>query len=172
MEIYKDIKGFENYYQVSNLGNVRSLDRYISNGKSMFLKKGQNISKCVNNYGYLRVGLQKNGIQKHYTVHVLVASVFLRYIINGKNDIVVDHINNDKKDNRVVNLQLLTNRENLSKTKRGSSKYTGVHLHKSSKKWHSNIYVDGNRIYLGSFNTEIEAYNKYLDELKKINKNE
>jgi frataxin-like iron-binding protein CyaY len=164
-EIWKDIKGFEGYYKISNLGNVKSLDRFISNGKGLFLKKGQQISKCINNYGYLRVGLQKNGKQKHYTVHTLVASEFLGYVINGKNDIVVDHKNNIKTDNRLDNLQLLTNRQNISKSKRGSSKYTGVHWHSTNKKWNSNIYIEGKRIFLGSFDSEIEAHKEYIKAL-------
>ena len=166
MENWKDIKGYEGYYQVSDFGNVRSLDRYISNGKSTFLKKGKDLKASLNNYGYKRVGLWKDNKSKHFCLHSLVAIAFLNHIPNGKNDIVVDHINEIKTDNKLVNLRLIDNRENVSRKKRGSSKYTGVHWHIKNKKWHSNIYLDGKRLFLGSFDSEIEAHKKYVETLK------
>lgn len=171
-EIWKDIKGYEGYYQVSNLGNVKSLDRIVGKGKHKRFIKSQEILKSMNGYGYLRVGLHKNNKQRHFAVHSLVAMAFLNHNPNGKNDIVVDHINNIKTDNRCVNLQLLNNRENVSKSKRGSSKYTGVHFHKGQENWQANIFYNGKKIYLGGFKTEIEAHLRYQEELNKINKNE
>ena len=69
IEIWKDISGYESLYQVSNYGNVRSLPRYTT--------KGKNLSKSLDNYGYEKVTLSKNGIHKQYSVHKLVAIMFI-----------------------------------------------------------------------------------------------
>lgn len=53
MELWKDIKDYEGVYQVSNLGRIKSLDRYVKNGNGQRLKKGQILKGCVSNRGYL-----------------------------------------------------------------------------------------------------------------------
>jgi len=75
-------------------------------------------------------------------------------------DIVVDHINGNKKDNRVENLQLLSNYENLTKGKTQTSSHKGVRF--SRNRWLSRAIVNGVRKHIGSFNTEQEA----IDSLK------
>jgi hypothetical protein len=86
-------------------------------------------------------------------------------------ELVIDHKNNVKTDNRLANLQIITNRENLSKDKIGfSSRYVGVSFHKKNKKWRAEIYVNGKTKYLGCFASELDASNKYQEELKKIEK--
>lgn len=83
-----------------------------------------------------------------------------RHILNYSGEDVVDHINNDKLDNRKCNLRIVTqqqNNMNKSAQKNGSSKYIGVRFHKKSNKWEANIYVNNKHTYLGIFETEIEA---------------
>lgn len=77
-EIWKDIKGWEGYYQVSNLGNVRSLDRAItqSNGK-VVVWKGRLLRQRKNELGYKFVGLRKDYKRKTMRVHRLVAMAFI-----------------------------------------------------------------------------------------------
>ena len=105
-EIWRNIEGYEGLYQVSNIGRVRSLDRYDNRGRK---RKGQIKKGSVNKYGYLLIGLKKNGKQKTYGVHRLVASAF---IPNPENKPHIDHMNTIRDDNRVVNLRWVTPSEN------------------------------------------------------------
>ena len=154
-EIFKDVIGFEGVYQVSNLGNVKSL-KY---GKERILKVG------TSGDGYSMVVLSKNKKQYNKKVHQLVAMAFLNHEPNGM-ALVVDHKNNIKTDNRVENLQIITHRKNSSKDRKNkSSKYTGVSWNKHSNKWRSQIYINGKYKYLGLFINEYEAHLAYQNEL-------
>lgn len=162
-EIWKDIKGYEGLYQVSNLGNVKSLKR-------KYVLREKILKKSVNKNGYHCVGLSKNGELKPFYVHSLVSMTFLNH--NNKiNNLITDHINNVKADNRVCNLQLISSRENTSKDrKNGTSKYTGVCSFIESKKvkWVSAIRINGKIKYLGRFKNEYEAHLAYQNALNNI----
>lgn len=166
-EVWKDIPTYEGYYQVSNIGNVRSLDRVLNrkNG-SKVLVKSQPIKKAIGKHGYYRVKLNKNGIQKHPRVHQLVATSFLGHVINGQT-LVINHINFLRHDNRVENLEIVTMRENGNKKHlKSSSKFIGVHYDKPRDKWRAAIMLNGVRKHLGRFKTEEEANDAYQVELK------
>lgn len=109
MEIWKDVKDYEGLYQVSNLGNVKSLPRKGTKGGLLKLFERQDKKYKKN---YLRAALTKNGKTKWYTVSRLVAEAF---IPNPDNLAEVDHINNNEMDNRVENLQWLNRSENIIK---------------------------------------------------------
>ena len=80
---------------------------------------------------------------------------------------VVDHIDNNKLNDKLYNLQVITNRENVSKDKKGgNSKYIGVH--KEKNKFRAAIRRDGKIKYLGLFTDEKEAAKAYQNELNKI----
>ena len=111
--------------------------------------------------------LHKNGKAKGLKVSQLVAMAFLNHEPCGQ-DIVVDHKDNDPSNNRLENLKLITNRENCSKDKKGSSQYAGVSWNKAAKKWHSKIWINGKRIYLGSFKDELEAHKAYRQKMQTI----
>lgn len=97
MEIWKDIKGYENLYQISNLGNVKSLGNGGSNAsKEKFLKLTKDT--C----GYLQVGLCKQGKRKMCRVHRLVAENF---IDNPNNYPMINHKDENKTNNNVENLE-------------------------------------------------------------------
>jgi len=163
-EIWKDIKGYEGYYQVSNMGNVRSLDRTIID--SLFRARhimGVKIKPFKNRKGYACVELHKNSKAKAAKVHHLVFDTFTGL---NRNSFVIDHIDGNPSNNHIDNLQLLTNRENVSKgysTKQKSSKYTGVY--KFGNKWQSAIYKNGKSHYLGTFNCETVAHIAYQKAL-------
>ena len=85
---------------------------------------------------------------------------------------VIDHINNDKMDNRPENLQIISNRENSSKNRKGGySKLTGVTFDKRNKKWKAAIYINKKTKYLGLFNSDVEANIAYLKELEYLDNN-
>ena len=94
-EVFRDITGYEGLYQVSNFGNVRSLN-YNKTGQVKLLNPG----KTTN--GYLIVGLCKEGNRKHRFVHRLVAQTFIE---NPDNLPEVNHIDEDKTNNVVSNLE-------------------------------------------------------------------
>lgn len=107
-EIWKDIVGYEGLYQVSNLGNVKSL-------KNLNLINPTKVGK-----GYYGLYLSKNGIRERKYVHRLVLETFkpredMDIKIDGRLYLNVDHINNIKTDNRLENLQWLTPKENTRK---------------------------------------------------------
>jgi len=169
MEIWKDIKDYEGYYQISNFGNVKSLTRLVGeSSKKHYRIKGQPLKKFVNNYGYYQVTLCKNNKLKNYRVGCLVWDAFGDKPRNGLK-LQVDHINGDKQDDRFSNLQLLTNRENCSKgfmqNGKKTSKYTGVSWDKKLKKWVTHIGNNGKYKHLGYFNNELEASKVYQKEL-------
>lgn len=169
MKVWKDVKGYEGYYKVSNLGNVKAIDRYVTNGNCKNFRKGRACTEYDNGKGYKTVCLSKNGKTKTITIHKLVAIAFLGHKPDGTTKICVDHINNIKTDNRLKNLQLISNRENASKDKKGySSKYVGVNYHKESNKWRSCITINSRAKYLGIFKNEIDAHNAYQDALSVV----
>lgn len=103
LENWKDVVGYENY-QISNLGNVRSLN-YRGTGKEKILRPG------LNSNGYCHVSLWKDKTKKVMNVHRLVA---LSFIPNPENKPCIDHINGDRSDNREENLRWCTNKENCN----------------------------------------------------------
>lgn len=170
-EIFKDVPGYEGYYQASNQGRVKSLNRNVKHpyGNVRFIKR-RILKPCIVK-GYYCVRLSKKGKCKTYPVHILIALTFLDFKQTGHGGLIMDHINNIKTDNRLENLQIITNRENTSKDrKNGTSKYVGVSWCKTSKKWRSYIYLDGKNKFLGYFKDQYKAHLKYQEELKLINK--
>lgn len=112
MEIWKPVKGYENYYEVSSEGRVRSVDHYVRAGlkhNSFVKKKGHLLKQNAKRNGYLTVDLCKDNRTKTISVHRLVAIAFLEPV-EGKN--FVNHINLNKHDNRVENLEWCTSSEN------------------------------------------------------------
>lgn len=105
-EEWRDVVGYEGIYQVSNLGNVRSLDR-IDCANPPRHRKGSVLKqrKCPN--GYLKVTLYKDKTPKQINVHRLVIETFV-----GASNLQVNHKNEDKSDNRLSNLEYMTGRDN------------------------------------------------------------
>jgi len=110
MEIWKDVKGYEGLYQVSNKGNVKAYPRTSIGGFGAVNYRPEHYMKQYQTkIGYLTVRLSKNQKGKNITVHRLVAEAFLD---NPENKITVNHINGIKNDNNLINLEWATYKEN------------------------------------------------------------
>ena len=151
-EEWKSIPNYEGLYEVSSYGRVKSLRKNL-------------ILKPIKNYGYYKVSLGK--YDKH-KIHKLVAQSFLD-LENCEMGLVIDHINNDKLDNRVENLQLISQRENASKDKKNTtSNYPGVNWFKLRNKWRAAIGINGKTFHLGLFTDEYEAHLAYQNKLNSL----
>ena len=152
----KNINNYDNY-SISSDGVI------LNNKTGKFLKP--NINK-----GYHSIRLYKNNTPKKFLIHKLVQEHF------GDNNNIegyqIDHIDNNKSNNSIDNLQLLTCRENNVKrclNKHKTSKYTGVSWSKIAKKQQATITVNKKIKYLGYYDNEHEAAEAYKNELIKIN---
>ena len=134
-EIWKDIKGFEGLYQVSNLGNIKSLDRYMcrSHNEGLTIKGKIRIPQLVK--GYYQIVLCKDGINFQYKVHRLVAEAF---ILNPNNYPCINHKDENPVNNKVENLEWCTHKYNNN---------YGHHKEKCSKSMKGKLAGDKNPMY-------------------------
>ena len=152
-EIWKPVKGFEECYEVSSMGNVRSVDRHLMLGKQYCLLKGKPIKPYLTPKGYLMVDLCKNSQRTHYLVHRLVANAF---IPNQNNLPCIDHINTIKTDNRVENLRWCTNKEN------SNNPLTREHINIKSHSKEAKEKILATKRKNQSIGCEVSVY--YIDE--------
>lgn len=109
VEIWNSIPEYEGYYEISNLGRVRSLDRLVKNRwGSMTSLEGAIIQLAISGNGYVYVGLHIDGKQNNCFVHRLVMTAF-----KGRSDLFINHKNGIKTDNRPENLEYCTASENV-----------------------------------------------------------
>ena len=174
-EIWKDVPDYEGLYQVSNLGRVRSLPKQWTTGRGALLKHDGKILKTGRSGEYLKYNLYKEKVQKTFRAHQLVAMAFLDYKRRGMN-MVIDHINDVKTDNRLENLQIVTQRYNTCKTQgKYSSNYKGVSAQRIQGKkgisfyYRSKININGKEKNLGSYKSEYEAHLAYQKALNEYN---
>jgi predicted transcriptional regulator len=113
-EEWRDISGYEGYYQVSSLGRVRSCDRTIKTVRGDRFFKGRILKPNLDPYGYPRLTLAKNGKKTTRTIHPLVAGAFLGDRPEGHE---VNHKYGVKDDNRVESLEWCTHLENMRHAK-------------------------------------------------------
>lgn len=140
-EVWKDIPSYEGLYQVSNLGNVKSLNFHREN-KECILKTHKN--RC----GYLEVRLYKKGTSKVYSIHRLVMLAFV-----GESNLTVNHKDENKENNRLCNLEYMTKKENVRYSQ--AFKIMGVNI------------VTGEKIYFNSI-TETNIHGFSQPQISKV----
>ena len=106
---WRDVVGYEQFYEVSNDGRVRSLTRHVGVGKARRQIKGQPMKPSIDRKGYLKTELQRDGHRKHAFIHRLVVAMFIGPFTKG---IFTNHKNGIKSDNRLANLEMVTMEEN------------------------------------------------------------
>lgn len=153
IEIWKDIKGYETYYQISSLGKIKSLDRYVTdkNGKLRF-KQGKYIVLHTDNDGYLHVRLHKNGVGHTYTVHKLVAQHFVKQPKDFETiEYEVNHKDNNRANNSFTNLEWITHADNVRYSVKSGNAYciNGLGKHSNHK---VNLY-NNDKVFLECFNS-------------------
>jgi len=160
MEEFKEVPCYDGMYQISNFGTFKS----FKSGKWKIIK-GYISKKDGRRY----FGLSNGDNSKTVTAAVVIMMAFKGFKPCG-NGLVVDHIDNDCTNDRLDNLQIISNRENLSKDRFGTSEFTGVFWRKNNKKCISQISINKCGVYLGSFIKENEAGEMYQLALENIEK--
>lgn len=159
-EIFVPIKGYEAYYEISNLGRVKSNYNWHKKVKGF-------LSPSVMKIGYKSVNLYINDTPKRFYIHRLVAEHF---IDNPNGYKFVDHIDGDMLNNSINNLRWCTKRQNEtfrnSKKLTYSSKYTGVCYDKYWNKYKASTRLNGKTYNIGTYKTEEEAYEAYKNFIR------
>jgi hypothetical protein len=169
-EIWKDVPNYEGLYMVSNLGNVKSLERVVRHnlGGDKILK--EKLLKPHFSKKYVSVSLRKENKSKTISLHQVVAFAFLGHE-SMKMNLVVHHIDDNKHNNNVSNLQIVTARQNTHNIEREkTSVYIGVYWGKRHKKWVASIRVGKKLTHIGYFKDELDAKKAYDEKLSLINK--
>jgi len=169
IEEWNNLPEYEKIYKVSDLGRVKSLSRIVLNkGINPFYSKEKILKGAMLKCGYLTVSLSKFTKSKTFKIQQLVAIAFLGHKLCGYEK-VINHKNFIRIDNRKLNLEIITPRENGNKKHiKSSSQYTGVSWVKCRNKWSSKIFINGKNKHLGIFKNEIDAHNAYQNALNNL----
>ena len=110
-EIWKSVKEYEDYYQISNFGNMRSIERTIITKNNVHRKlKSKQLKLHLNEFGYVITMGSINNVQKNFKIHRVVAEAF---ILNPENKLTVNHKDTNKQNNHISNLEWSTHSENI-----------------------------------------------------------
>ena len=143
-EIYRTIVGYENY-KVSNFGNVKNI------------KFNRMLKPQIDGHGYYHVNLYALKKMLHKRIHKLVADTFLHSV---REKTCVDHIDNNRLNNNVLNLRYATHSENSQNSKiraDNTSGSKGVSFNTKRNMWRASIMIDGISIFIGSFENKEDA---------------
>jgi hypothetical protein len=166
-EIWIDVIGYKGLYQCSNLGTIKSIDRIITTKSGNRRYKSTVIKGDYSKDNYIRVNLSKGGVIKTFLVHRLIYCSFY-----GNTPLVIDHKKEgNQSDNRLCNLQAITQQENILKHKKyiGKNPHPGVYWFKNTNRWRVQIRINGIKIHLGYFKKLIDAKLAYVKAKDKSN---
>ena len=157
METWKDVRGYEGLYQVSDLGRIRSLGRVVNaKNNSQGRKKERILTQEITEFGYCRVRLfDSEGKSKHYMVHRLVVQEF----IGNPEGFQINHMNEIKTDNRVINLEIVTSKQNCNYGTR-NERLSQNHLESERISRRGVIQKDLNGNIIDRFSSRLEAERK------------
>lgn len=169
-EEWRDVPNYEGYYQASNLGRIRSIKRTILTKKGFRKIKGFIINPYVNKKNrYYSFSVSVCNVKKTINVHSFVYYAFNRLASVKKGYFVIDHIDNNPLNNKIENLQLVTNRINGSKDRiNGTSKYVGVYWRKDRSIWQSQISINKKVIKILTHKNEELCLKAYQEALLNI----
>lgn len=161
-EVWKDVIGFEKRYLISSMGRVKSLKNNI------VLKDKPGKS------GYCQVKLYGHEKPKTIAVHILVSMSFLGYDPKNKMGMETDHKDNNRLNNRLSNLQVISHRDNVRKEiEKTGTPYFGVHKNNGyTTKWRARLTIDNKMVHLGYFHSDKDAHDACVQKLKQINNND
>lgn len=161
---YEDVVGYESLYSVTADGHVFAKLRLgISTKGNVFLHEEHEVAVTTRKNGYRQVHLWKNGKNRTFYVHRLVAEAFLA---NPNNLPQVNHKDKDRANNDVGNLEYVTARGNMqhsSSTSKHSSRFVGVTWCKERHKWQAQYQVGKRNVFIGRFATQEEAHEAYAN---------
>ncbi len=149
-------KYYEKCYQLIKYNPLTGVMTWKTSGRG---KKEGGVVGSVKSDGYIGIGSSINGSFKLLKGHRVAWYIYYKELPN-----VIDHVNGDRKDNRISNLRSCTQQENSRNQKKrinSKSKYKGVSWAKNMCKWQSKICVNNRSIHLGYFNSEREASEVY-----------
>lgn len=163
-EEWKDIKGYEGKYKISNLGRVKAIERKVRQGKGEYFIKEHELKTWIDSVGYVSVGLTVDSKTKYFRIHRLIAEAF---IPNPNNLPVINHLNGNKTDYRIENLEWTNQKQNsIHAVKTGLKKVTEKQIDaarknvllalEKTKKKVKQYDLNGNYIKTWNSMTEIE----------------
>jgi len=165
-EIWKPIVGYEGLYEVSNMGRVKSLAKTWTSGTGRVQSKNDSMLKPIlSDTGYRQVMLYSCYGNKMMRIYWLVWDAFSDKPRKG---FYVDHKNENKQDDNIDNLQLLSNRQNITKSflSRKTASCLPIGVSRNRNKYRAMIRYGGKKIHLGTFNCPTVASIAYQKALK------
>ena len=155
MENWRAVVGYEGFYEVSDSGLVRSVDRLSHSLKRGVQRiKGRMLKPGIASNGYPSVALCRDGKPRTHNVHAMVAEAFIGPRPEGK---VIDHIDQDRANPKVGNLRYVSQATNMQNTRTTWSRSGRKGVYPGNGAWIAQIRLGGKMVHLGSFATIAEA---------------
>lgn len=162
---WRPVKGYESLYEVSNTGLVKSLSRISVGKKGNRFQVKEKLLKLNPTNGYLRAALTKDGTFKYHSVHRLVAEAFIK---NHKKKPQINHLDRDRANNHVSNLEWVTAHENSYHRQQSQFLYPTITLNKLKDGFVCQFTHEGKNIRVGTFGSQELAHYYYLKKLKEL----
>lgn len=166
IDIFHPIPGFETNYSITINGIIKSLERVVSNHHRSYIQKERILKQYKDKDGYLIVYFFINKKILIKKVHRLVMLTFF-----GESELSVNHLDGDKTNNNLSNLEYATTQENIRHQKRivNPNKVPGVNWHEKTGSWMARFTLNKKRTHIGMFETEQGAANAVIQKMAEHN---